>query len=227
MAEIYNPDDVINALTEFMAMRGFVHKNQQTTVRGYLAAIKYFHKVYVGWDLPTTHGMIQAVGKGIDRAHASIHVKPHTRRPLTWPLLKQGRQLIIEEPEYGHVMWLGLALSYFLLCRVSELWAYPDGKAHPEFCLTRDCIQFFRGEIPLDFANRTFANQVKIHCLQIRPKKDKLHHYENEDRRLGPFGWSAGGRVRGAVGPARRAPATARPRTPDVEVHVVRMEGLH
>ena len=105
MTENDNPDDVINALTEFMAMRCFVHKNQQTTVRGYLAAIKYFHKVHVGWDLPTTHGMIQAVGKGIDRAHASINAKPHTRRPLTWPLLKHGRQLIIEAPEYGPVMW--------------------------------------------------------------------------------------------------------------------------
>ena len=29
-------------------------------------------------------------------------------------------------------MWVGLAVSYLLLCRASELWAYADGKAHPE-----------------------------------------------------------------------------------------------
>ena len=40
-------------------------------------------------------------------------------------------------------MWLGLALSYFLLCRASELWAYVDGKVHPAFRLTRNCLTFF------------------------------------------------------------------------------------
>ena len=53
---------------ELIACRCYVHNNQQSTVRGYLAAIKFFHKMYAGWDLPTSHRMIVAVEKGIDRA---------------------------------------------------------------------------------------------------------------------------------------------------------------
>ena len=43
-----DPDQVLGELLEFMASRCFVHSNQQSTVRGYLAAIKYFHKMYAG-----------------------------------------------------------------------------------------------------------------------------------------------------------------------------------
>ena len=59
-------------------------------------------------------------------------------------------------------MWLGLALSYFLLCRASELWAYVDGKVHPEFCLTRNCLTFFRGEVQVKFENKATANSVQV-----------------------------------------------------------------
>ena len=59
-------------------------------------------------------------------------------------------------------MWLGLALSYFLLCRASELWAYADGKNHPEFCLTCNCFTLFRGEVQVAFDNRATANSVKV-----------------------------------------------------------------
>ena len=44
----------------------------------------------------------------------------------------------------GRVMWLGLEVVFFLLCRASELWAYSGGKVYPEFCLTRECLTFSR-----------------------------------------------------------------------------------
>ena len=59
-------------------------------------------------------------------------------------------------------MWLGLALSYFLLCRASELWAYADGKVHPEFCLTRSCLTFYLGDAPVAFESRSIANSVGV-----------------------------------------------------------------
>ena len=63
-----DPNRALSELMELIACRCYVHNNQQSTVRGYLAAIKFFHKMYAGWDLPTSHRMIVAVGKGIDRA---------------------------------------------------------------------------------------------------------------------------------------------------------------
>ena len=67
------------ALTEFMALRCFTFKNQSTTIRGYLSAIKYYHKMFGGWELPTDHHMVVAVGRGIDRAHGGSDVRPEVR----------------------------------------------------------------------------------------------------------------------------------------------------
>ena len=157
-----DPDQVLGEVLEFMACRCFVHNNQQSTVRGYLAAIKYFHKMYAGWELPTSHCMIAAVGKGIDRAHGMVPRKAPVRLPLTWSILSQGQPVVSTSVDGGRVMWLGLALSYFLLCRASELWAYANGKVHPEFCLTRNCLTFFRGEAQVAFENRFCASAVQV-----------------------------------------------------------------
>ena len=64
-----DPKEVWSDLLGFMASRCFVHSNGQSTVRGYLAAINFFHTMFAGWELPMSHCMIAAVGKGIDRAH--------------------------------------------------------------------------------------------------------------------------------------------------------------
>ena len=48
-------EEAVRELTTFMSYRCFVLKNQSQTVRGYLSAIKFFHKMYAGWELPTTH----------------------------------------------------------------------------------------------------------------------------------------------------------------------------
>ena len=127
-----------------MASRCFVHNNLQSTVRGYLAAIIFSHKMFGGWELRMSHSIIVAVGKGIDRAQGMAGKKRQVRLPLTWALLAQGRQVVLSIEEGGYVMWLGLEVQYFLLCRPSELWAYASGQVHPEFCLTRNCRTFFQ-----------------------------------------------------------------------------------
>ena len=64
-----DPDEALTGLLEFMAFRCFVQNNQQPTVRGYFAPIIFFHKMFAGWELPTSHCMIVAAGKRADRAH--------------------------------------------------------------------------------------------------------------------------------------------------------------
>ena len=64
-----DPDVALNDLFEFVASRGFVHNHQQSTARGFLAVINVFHKMFTGWELPTSNCMILAAEKGIDRAH--------------------------------------------------------------------------------------------------------------------------------------------------------------
>lgn len=124
---------VLNLLLEFMAWRLFSFSNQQSTVRGYLAAIEFYHKLYLGWELPTNHCTIVAAGKGTDRTRRTSDKKAQVRLPLTWSILSQGFLSVTDSKNGGRVMWLGLALSYFLLCRASELFAYTNGLVHPEF----------------------------------------------------------------------------------------------
>ena len=118
-----------------MASRCFVHNNLQSTVRGYLAAIIFSHKMFGGWELRMSHSIIVAVGKGIDRAQGMAGKKRQVRLPLTWATLARGRQVVTSMEDGGHAMWLGLAVavSYVLWCRASEMWAYPKGQVHPEF----------------------------------------------------------------------------------------------
>ena len=67
MVELLDKSEVLTLLLEFMACRLFSFNNQQSAVRGYLAAIKYFHKLYLGWELTTSHCIVTAAGKGIGR----------------------------------------------------------------------------------------------------------------------------------------------------------------
>ena len=46
--ELLDMSEVLTLLLEFMACRLFSFDNQQSTVKEYLAAIKFFHKLYLG-----------------------------------------------------------------------------------------------------------------------------------------------------------------------------------
>lgn len=69
-------DSAVTELNEFMTVGCFVYKNQSQTTRGYLSAIKYFHKIFAGWQLPTLHFMVIAAGKGIDETRRKSDVRP-------------------------------------------------------------------------------------------------------------------------------------------------------
>ena len=68
LAEGDRVDAAVEELTKFMAPRCFVFRNLRPTIRGYLSAVKYFHIMFGGWELPTSRSMVVAVGKGIDKA---------------------------------------------------------------------------------------------------------------------------------------------------------------
>ena len=173
---VTDESEVINLLLEFMACRLFVFNNQQSTVRGYLSAIKFFHKLFLGWDLPTDHCSIAAAARGIDRIRGSSGKKKQVRLPLTWAILAQGYFTVTAIKDGGPVIWLGLALSYFLLCRASELFAYENGLVHPEFCLTRNCLTFFCGDIQVDFEGRAAADSVKILFVASKSDQSRTGH---------------------------------------------------
>ena len=172
LLEKYGVEEAVRELTTFTSYRCFVFKNQSQTVRGYLSAIKFFHKMYAGWKLPTTHCMVLAVGKGIDRVQGKGDVKSRVRKPLSWDMLWDGKNEVLTAEGGGPVMWMGLALAYFFLCRASELFAYDSRMVHPDYCLTRRDLAFFKDVQQLKWVDRREADKVEI-CFRASKADQK------------------------------------------------------
>ena len=131
---------------------------------------------------------------------------------------------------YGHEfsggrrrIWLGLALSYFLLCRASELFACANGLVLPDFCLTRDCLTLFRGDVQGNIEDRAHADSVEVLLMasKNRPESRRLYDHPRAHGGRGG-GWQDTGRsFRSTGGAPRRIPATSRRRPPDDETYGV------
>lgn len=162
LSESDGVESAVRELSVFIACRCFGHKNQSQTIRGYLSAIKYFHKMHAGWELPTSHFQILAMLKTIDRVHANTQTKPKIRNPLSWDMLEVGKSVVEHSGESLKLIWCGLALSYLLMCRASEIWADDSGLVHSDFCLTRGDLGFFCGPVRIAWADRRQASRVEV-----------------------------------------------------------------
>ena len=123
----------------------------------------------------------------------------------------------------------GLAMSYFLLCRASELWAYANGQVHLEFCLTRNCFVFCHEGIQVAFENRSAASTVQVSCLASTSGQKRAGCTITRTRlknRVGD-GARADRSFRSLVGTARRAPSATRGGAIEDEEHVGRMESVY
>ena len=138
-----DPDAALNTLLEFMASHCFVHNNPQSTVRGYLAATIVFHKMLAGWQQPTSYCMILAVGRGIDQAHGMSNKKAQVRLPLTWAMLSQGRRVVASMVDGGDVMWLGLAMTYFLFVQSVRVVGIHQRSGPPRILPDEELSHFF------------------------------------------------------------------------------------
>ena len=96
-----------------------MQNNQQSTATGYLAAIKFFHRIYAGWELPTSHCMIVAVGKENDHAHGASQKSAQVRLPLTWTILVHGRQVVTSMVDGGNCHVVGPCVV--VLCAMSRV----------------------------------------------------------------------------------------------------------
>ena len=136
---------VAEEIAQFMAFCYFARQNKMATVAGKLVAVQYFHR-RVGVELPLKHFFVRQVRTGLAR-ESTLHGRPsRVRRPISWEMLKHGIGTVSEWGEGGKILWLTLSVSYFFMCRASELWANSKGTVHKEFCLVRRNVRFLLGE---------------------------------------------------------------------------------
>lgn len=107
--------------------------------------------------------MIDEVLEETDRARGGSTTFVRGRRPLTWQLLREGRQVVCQSEEEGVVPWVGLALSYVLLCRASDFFAYDNTElTRLECCLTCRDFSFRLDSLTLSRQNRETVDPVKV-----------------------------------------------------------------
>ena len=102
----------------------------------------------------------------------------------------------------GHewsAVWMGLALSYHLLCRASEIWAYGNGLVHPDFCLTRRDVVFFRGTTQLAWKDRRRGDKVEVTFRAGKSDQNRLGSVVPRTRVAAADGVNGGVRSKGAL----------------------------
>lgn len=62
----------------------------------------------------------------------------------------------------SRIKWAGLGLSYFLLRRASEIWAYNGGFVHSAFCLTSGDPIVFEDSYQFRWVDRKIADRVDV-----------------------------------------------------------------
>lgn len=163
-------DEMVDGIIDFLAS---AHEKEFSkwgpkTAFSALSGISFMHKIK-NISLPITDYRIKMVKKGMTRLYGldcTEAGKPAVRakrRPLTKEMLVASkRSVVLWNGPAGLVPWYGLALSYFLLCRASELYSSGSKGVHEAYCLRRDSLTFYEGERRLDYKVKDKATHVSV-----------------------------------------------------------------
>ena len=120
----------MDELAEYIAYCCAAQGNWETTIAGKLVVVNFFHEQWMGRSLPLDRFQIKAMKKRIKRARVEGGTQQRARRPLSWDMLKRMEGVAKGCGVGGRVEWIGLALTYLILLRASELIAEDDGNVH-------------------------------------------------------------------------------------------------
>ena len=121
-------------------------KENTIMIAGKLSGVAYYHKIFMRCELPTTHVLVRAAKRGLARQQGLAGLNVYEpRKPLTWAQVQRGQDVLPWRSMAGGgvVIWYGLALSFWLLARASELFSKTASSAPIEqYCIRRSDIVF-------------------------------------------------------------------------------------
>lgn len=116
--------ELVAGLAEFKGHCCAEKGNTQTTSPSRLVTIICYHEQFVGLSGPLGIPLTRSAKKQrVKRAHVETSTQQRVSRPVTWSILTRIHGSV---PSWGvgkKIVWIGLALSYFLMLQVSELLA--------------------------------------------------------------------------------------------------------
>lgn len=150
-------------LVEFAAWCCASQGNQANTISGKLGAVRYFHTVDVGVELPKESLLLKRQLDGMRRAHVLLGDSRELRLPITMhELLLVPAHTYARWGSGGRVLGLCMMLAFFIGARAHEIFKDDTGRIHPVNCLIRNDIVFFAGELQLPLARAREATKVEI-----------------------------------------------------------------
>ena len=108
-------DEGINelALVDFAGWCRALQGNQAETISSKLAAVHFFNRLTVGFELPMQSLFVKCALQGISRAHAATGTPRRVHRPVSWDLLLQGGNIIPVRGRGARVLWLCPGMGYY------------------------------------------------------------------------------------------------------------------
>ena len=103
-------------------------------------------------------------------------------------MLKGFKEAAKEWRVGGRVAWIGLALTYFILLRASEVFAEDDGSVHAVYCLRGGNLAFYAGERLV-----VRGSSPVVNTAEVRFRRSK----RGQGRKKAVLGRTEGGGVRG------------------------------
>ena len=153
--------DRVMALVEFAAWCCASLGNTPCTVSNKLSAVKYFHLVEVGIEMPTDSPLLKRMISGIKRASLQAALPRRCRIPVALDvLLAYGGPAAKSWGIGGRVLFLCLLLTYFIGARAHEVFKTDSGQVHVVHCLTRGDIVFFDNDRHLNTTDIHLATRV-------------------------------------------------------------------
>lgn len=169
--------ETVEELVEFMMQCYMERNNKANTIGGKLSALAYYHKLWAGIQIPTTHFLIQAVKKGMIRKQAEQGgFIERIRKGITWEQICGGHKCGIWAARKGGLLtWYGIAISYILLTRASELWADDkSGEINSSYGLRRLDLTFEKGGRILEWNQREGADAVSVHFRASKSDQKRI-----------------------------------------------------
>jgi len=135
--------DQVLELVDFAAWCRSSQGNTVQTISNKISAVKYFHLVDAGVELPTEADLLKRQFLGMQRTHVQRRALTRVRLPITLHELRAGAggdRLMVDG---GRTLELCLTLAFFIGARPLEIFKSDQGLVHPVNCLTRGDVAFF------------------------------------------------------------------------------------
>ena len=153
----------VMALVDFASYCFASLGNTPLTVSNKISAVKYFHVVEAGVEMPTESPLLKCMLSGMKRASLQAVPRRRCRVPIALDvLLDHGGSAARLWGTGGRVLFLCLLLTYFIGARAHEIFKNDSGKVHLVHCLTRGDVMFFENDRQLGQSERRLATRVYL-----------------------------------------------------------------